>query len=94
MEAIRQKMENPLGGIVVVAHRGCHNAALTHDLPSAPENSLAALENCVRLGVDVIESDIRRSKDGVLVVMHDACVEESARTRGHGIRDGRARGPH
>lgn len=80
--AIATRVANPDAGIVVVAHRGCHNAAPTHALPAAPENSLAALDHCVTLGVDVMETDIRRSRDGYLVIMHDATVDRM--TDGHG----------
>lgn len=74
---IRRKLDDPRGGVFVVAHRGCHNPAPAHGLPSAPENSAAALENCVRLGADMMETDVRRSKDGVLVIIHDATVDRT-----------------
>lgn len=63
--------------IVVVAHRGCHNPAPLHHLPSAPENSLAALQHCVTLGVDMMEVDVRRSADGQLVIIHDDTVDRT-----------------
>jgi glycerophosphoryl diester phosphodiesterase len=37
-------------GIVVVAHRGCHNPAPKHGFGYAPESSLLALERCRRHG--------------------------------------------
>lgn len=52
--------------IMVVAHRGCWQGA--------PENSLAAVQACIDLGVDMVELDVRQSKDGVLVLMHDESV--------------------
>ncbi|KAF1004783.1 MAG: Glycerophosphodiester phosphodiesterase [Luteibacter sp.] len=72
---IAARLANPDGGVVIVAHRGCHNAAPAHGLPAAPENSFAALDHCVALGVDVMETDIRRTRDGYLVIMHDATVD-------------------
>ncbi|MFN3229850.1 MAG: glycerophosphodiester phosphodiesterase family protein [Asticcacaulis sp.] len=60
--------------VVVVAHRGCWKAA--------PENSIEALEACIRLGVDMVEVDVRRTRDGVLVVMHDETVDRT--TNGSG----------
>lgn len=80
--AIRSRFEDPRGGVLVVAHRGCHNPSPRHGQAAAPENSLAALENCVRLGADMMETDIRRAKDGTLVVIHDATVDRT--TNGHG----------
>lgn len=81
-EAIRHKLEDSTGGIMVVAHRGCHNASAPHKMLSAPENSLVALEHCVRLGVDIMEADVRRSKDGALIIMHDATVNRTTNGTG------------
>jgi glycerophosphoryl diester phosphodiesterase len=49
--------------IVVIAHRGAHR--------EAPENTLASLEQAISLGCDFVEIDVRRTKDGGLVIMHD-----------------------
>jgi glycerophosphoryl diester phosphodiesterase len=68
---------------LVVAHRGCHAASPSRGIGGAPENSLLALENCVAIGADMMETDIRRSKDGVLVIMHDPDVDRT--TDGHGL---------
>lgn len=55
--------------VLVVAHRG--GAAL------APENTLAAFENALKLGVDQVECDVHVSKDGELIVMHDPDVSRT-----------------
>jgi len=81
-EAIRHKLENPGGGIVIVAHGGCHDASPAHGVSSAPENSLAALEHCVRMGVDMMATDVRRSKDGALIIMHDTTVDRTTNGTG------------
>lgn len=47
----------------IVAHRG---AAM-----DAPENTLSAFEKAIDLGADVIEFDVRATKEGIPVVMHD-----------------------
>ena len=39
-----------------------------------PENTLAAFRNAINVGVDWIEMDVQRTKDGVLVVFHDDSV--------------------
>ena len=49
----------------VIAHRGDHRAA--------PENTLTAFDAAVRSGCDMIETDLRRCRDGI-VVCHDARV--------------------
>lgn len=54
---------------LVIAHRG--GAGLW------PENTMYAFEGARKLGVDVIETDVRSTADGVLVVIHDASVERT-----------------
>lgn len=49
--------------MLVLAHRGYH--------PSCPENTLEAFAGAVELGVDGIETDVRLSRDGVPVLLHD-----------------------
>ena len=55
--------------ITVVAHRG--------DWRHAPENSIQAIKNCIDMGVDMVEIDIRETKDGQLVLMHDETVDRT-----------------
>jgi glycerophosphoryl diester phosphodiesterase len=51
---------------LIVAHRGAWN--------EAPQNSLAALEAAIALGCDMVELDVRSTRDRRLVVIHDARV--------------------
>lgn len=74
---LRQRLADAGAGVMVVAHRGCHAAAPRHGLPSAPENSLQALDHCIAMGVDMMETDVRRTRDGHLVMMHDAKVDRT-----------------
>lgn len=60
--------------IMVVAHRG--------DWRNAPENSLQAIENCIEMGVDMVEIDVRETKDGELVLMHDTSIERTTKASG------------
>jgi glycerophosphoryl diester phosphodiesterase len=55
--------------VLVIAHRG--GAGLW------PENTLHAFERAAALGVDVLETDVRATKDGELVVFHDEGVERT-----------------
>lgn len=55
-------MKKPL----IIAHRGA--SAL------APENTLAAFEKAISGGAEGIECDVRLSKDGAVVVFHDATL--------------------
>ncbi len=58
---------------LVVAHRGL--------LKHAPENTLSNFRACLELRIG-FEVDVRRSKDGVLVCVHDDNVDRT--TNGHG----------
>ena len=48
---------------IALAHRG--GAA------EAPENTMAAFANAVRLGFGFIETDVQATRDGVLLAFHD-----------------------
>jgi glycerophosphoryl diester phosphodiesterase len=52
--------------VVNTAHRGA--------MGYAPENTLAAFRLGVEQGSDLVEADVQRSKDGVLVLMHDTTL--------------------
>ncbi|MEI5688847.1 glycerophosphodiester phosphodiesterase family protein [Sphingomonas kyungheensis] len=80
-DALR-RLADPDGGLIVIAHRGCHEAAPLHALGSKPENSIAALRQCVALGADVMETDVRRSRDGHLVILHDDSVDRTTNGTG------------
>lgn len=60
--------------VIVVAHRG--------DWRNAPENSLQAFQNCIEMGVDMIEIDVRKTKNGQLVLMHDNTVDRTTDGKG------------
>ncbi|MEC7810406.1 MAG: glycerophosphodiester phosphodiesterase [Actinomycetota bacterium] len=59
---------NPEKRPLVIAHRGASS--------DFPENSLEAFSGAFEQGADWIELDVRRSKDGVLVVHHDAHLSD------------------
>jgi glycerophosphoryl diester phosphodiesterase len=48
---------------IAIAHRG--------DPIGQRENTLAAFEAAVRLGADMVELDLHRTRDGAIVVLHD-----------------------
>lgn len=62
------------GYVMVIAHRG--------DWRHAPENSIQAFENCIKQGVDAIEVDVGETKDGELIVMHDATLNRTTNGTG------------
>lgn len=57
------------GQVMVSAHRG--------DWRNAPENSLQAIQNCIDMGVDIVEVDLRTTKDGHLVLLHDRTLDRT-----------------
>jgi glycerophosphoryl diester phosphodiesterase len=59
---------------VVIAHRGDHT--------NAPENTLAALKNAIQIGADYVEVDLRTTKDGHIVNLHDATVDRTTDGKG------------
>ncbi|MFJ9640508.1 glycerophosphodiester phosphodiesterase family protein [Streptomyces sp. NPDC101178] len=56
-------------GPVVVAHRGASGYA--------PENTLAAADAAKALGIEWVENDVHRTRDGVLVVLHDTDLKRT-----------------
>lgn len=58
----------------MIAHRADHTAA--------HENTLAAIESAIRVGVDYVELDVRRTRDGHHILLHDRSVDRT--TDGHG----------
>lgn len=42
-----------------------------------PENTMAAFRHAIGVGVDWVEMDVQRTKDGVLVVIHDETVDRT-----------------
>ena len=56
------------GKIYVIAHRGAH--------VGIPENSLPAIQKAIDLGCDFVEIDTRMTKDGHIVSVHNASVDE------------------
>lgn len=74
--------------MLLIAHRGYH--------AMVPENTLAAFEAAVSIGVNGIETDVRLSRDGLPVLMHDRVTragqpvaeltrDEIEKTSGHEI---------
>jgi glycerophosphoryl diester phosphodiesterase len=59
---------------LTIAHRG-HSIAL-------PENTLEAYRRAIELGVDMIECDVNRTKDGELVMIHDWTLDRTTTASG------------
>ena len=60
--------------VLVAAHRGAHL--------EAPENSLKGFQHTIDMGIDIIELDVRCTRDGQLVVIHDKTVDRTTNGKG------------
>lgn len=70
-----KSLNDPKGKhVLVVAHRG--------DWRNAPENSLPAFRHCIDMGVDMVELDLQKTRDGHLVIMHDFDVNRTTNGKG------------
>ncbi len=73
---LRDRLAHPRpNDTIVIAHRACWKGT--------SENSLAAVRACIAMRVDGVEFDVRHTKDGVAVIMHDETVDRT--TDGHGL---------
>ena len=57
------------------AHRGCWSRIV-------PENSIPAIESVIRMGVDIVEIDLKMTKDSVLVLSHDKTIDRTLNGKG------------
>jgi len=55
--------------VLVAAHRG--------DWRNAPENSVQGLKNSIAKKFDIVECDLKRTKDGVLILLHDKTIDRT-----------------
>jgi glycerophosphoryl diester phosphodiesterase len=60
--------------ILVAAHRG--------DWRNAPENSLKALLYSIEKGFDIMELDVKMTRDSQMVVMHDNTIDRTTNAKG------------
>lgn len=71
---MRELLEHA-GRMLVGGHRGC--------ACEAPENSIAAMEEGIRLGADYLEIDVQLTRDGIPVVFHDTRLERRTSLSGY-----------
>src|SRR5258708_12492052 len=64
----------PVPTPLVIAHRG--------DSAHRPENTLAAFASALEIGAAIAEFDVHLTRDGEVVVIHDATLDRT--TNGHG----------
>ncbi|AQX86206.1 glycerophosphodiester phosphodiesterase family protein [Elizabethkingia bruuniana] len=64
----------PKDKVLVVAHRG--------DWRNYPENSIKAVAGAIKMGVDIVEIDIQKTKDEQLIIMHDPKLDRTTNGTG------------
>jgi len=72
---LRACLNNLESKIMVCAHRANHY--------TTPENSIAAIEASINKGIAFVEIDIKQSKDGVLLLMHDNTIDRTSNGSGN-----------
>jgi glycerophosphoryl diester phosphodiesterase len=60
--------------VLVAAHRG--------DWRNYADNCIEGIKSCIRMGVDIVEIDVSKTKDGHLVLMHDKTVDRTTNKQG------------
>ena len=63
------------GKMMVAGHRG--------DSANYPENTMAAFRAAIAAGADMIETDVRLTRDGVPVLIHDRTVDRTTDGKGY-----------
>lgn len=62
------------GKVSVISHRG--------DWRNTPENSIRAIQNSIDLGVNMVEIDIKKTKDNELILLHDKTLDRTTTGKG------------
>ena len=72
---LREKLSDSEGkDVMVIAHRG--------DWRNALENSVQAIQRAADMGVDIVEIDVRLTKDSIPVLMHDSTIDRTTTGKG------------
>lgn len=70
VEKILSEINDPASDYVLVA---CHRG----DWRNYPENSIPAMESVIRMGADILELDVKMTRDSQLVIMHDPKINRT-----------------
>ncbi|MBM1105107.1 glycerophosphodiester phosphodiesterase family protein [Aurantibacter crassamenti] len=73
-EVLRLFHDSNANTVLVAAHRGAHNGNF--------ENSIASTKKAIQLGVDIVEADVKTTKDGYLILMHDSSIDRTTTGKG------------
>ena len=71
----RPALPKAKNGFIVISHRGNHL--------KVPENTVASVNEAIVAGADYVEIDLRTTRDGYLVINHDASVDRMTNGKGN-----------
>lgn len=72
---VQEQLRAPQNNKVLIsAHRG--------DWRHTPENSLQSLRQCIAKQYDIVECDLKMSKDSHLIMMHDKTIDRTTNGKG------------
>lgn len=75
IDKIRTQLQNrDTAGVLVASHRG--------DWRNFCENSMEGILSAIDMGVDIVEIDLQRTKDGHLIIMHDETIDRTTTGKG------------
>jgi glycerophosphoryl diester phosphodiesterase len=60
--------------VQVASHRG--------DWRNYADNAIEGIESCIKMGVDIVEIDVAKTRDGHLVLMHDRKIDRTTNAKG------------
>lgn len=80
VRAIHRNEEHPTR-VFIVAHRANTYSGVNEKY--LPDNSLQAIEEAIAVGADMVELDVRATKDGVHVLMHNATIDATTNSTGN-----------
>lgn len=82
MQQMLERLENAnqwRDHVMIVAHRGGWKEG--GQIRNA-ENSIAGVKNSIELGVEIVELDVQKSRDGEYIVMHDSWLDRTTTCKG------------
>lgn len=76
---LKRIVDAPSLKMLVCAHRANTYSGIRNGIP---ENSIAAINNAIKEGVDMVELDPRPTSDGVQVIVHNATIDATTNGKG------------
>lgn len=73
-QSIKRSLPKSKNELVVIAHRGSHLIK--------PENTIASIKDAIDIGADYVEIDLRTTRDGHLVLLHNETVDQLTNGKG------------